>query len=272
MTFCVRLGPGAAREKIGGKARSLVRLAEAGLPVPRAIVVTTDLFAALRAGGPPLPSALTAPGALTTVEGAARALAAAAWPAGFATTLAREVDTLVPEPGARYAVRSSASIEDEARSAGGRVCFCRASMSPAARCWRRCARCWAPRCRPPPSPTSRSTACRPTTSDFAVLIHAFVDGDAAGAAAFDPTRAEPPTIEIHAGTATALEGARARPHRGGGARAGEDRRAGRDRMGRGRRRRHVPANAAAAIAERLPAARRSRSPSFDPLSRRRTAI
>jgi len=109
MTFCVRLGPGVAPDKIGGKARSLLRLADAGLLVPRAIVVTTDLLAKLRAGGPKLPSTLNTPGALTTVEGAARALAAAPWPEGFASTLAREVDTLVPEPGARYAVRSSAS-------------------------------------------------------------------------------------------------------------------------------------------------------------------
>ena len=68
MTFCVRLGAGAPVEKIGGKARSLLRLAEAGLPVPQAIVVTTDLLAKLRAGGPKLPSTLNAPGALTTVE------------------------------------------------------------------------------------------------------------------------------------------------------------------------------------------------------------
>jgi len=34
MTFCVRLGPGAPPDKIGGKARSLLRLAAAGLPVP----------------------------------------------------------------------------------------------------------------------------------------------------------------------------------------------------------------------------------------------
>ena len=61
-----------------------------------------------------LPMTLAAPGALTTVEGAARALAAAPWPEGFASALAREIDTLVPEPGARYAVRSSASIEDQA--------------------------------------------------------------------------------------------------------------------------------------------------------------
>jgi len=42
MTFCVRLGPGVAPDKIGGKARSLLRLADAGLLVPRAIVVTTS--------------------------------------------------------------------------------------------------------------------------------------------------------------------------------------------------------------------------------------
>src|SRR4029077_17064483 len=86
---------------------------DAGLPVPTAIVVATDLFEVLRVGGPKLPSSLAAPGALTTVEGAARALAAAPWPEGFASALAREIDTLVPEPGARYAVRSPASIEDE---------------------------------------------------------------------------------------------------------------------------------------------------------------
>ena len=147
MTFCVRLGPGAPPDKIGGKARSLLRLAEAGLPVPKAIVVTTDLLASLRAGGPHLPMTLAAPGALTTVEGAARALAAAPWPEGFAYALAREIDTLVPEPGARYAVRSSASIEDEAgvlaaglflsrdrrrarRGAGGGACGARVRALP----------------------------------------------------------------------------------------------------------------------------------------------
>src|SRR4029077_12308277 len=87
---------------------------DAGLPVPTAIVVATDLFEVLRVGGPKLPSSLAAPGALTTVEGAARALAAAPWPEGVASPLAGEIDTLVPEPGARYSVRSSASIEDEA--------------------------------------------------------------------------------------------------------------------------------------------------------------
>jgi len=210
MTFCVRLGPGVALEKIGGKARSLVRLAEAGLPVPRAIVVTTDLLAQLRAGGPKLPSALTAPGALTTVEGAARALAAVPWPAGFASTLAREVDTLVPEPGARYAVRSSASIEDKAGAlAAGlflsRVDVARGEVLEAVRAVLGSAI----------SPAAVAYLAQHDLSsdnlDFAVLIHEFVQGEAAGAAAFDPTRAESPTIEIHAGKEKAIAGgARAR--------------------------------------------------------------
>ena len=206
MTFCVRLGPGAPPDKIGGKARSLLRLAEAGLPVPIAIVVTTDLLAKLRAGGPKLPSTLNAPGALTTVEGAARALAAAPWPEGFASTLAREIDTLVPEPGARYAVRSSASIEDEAGAlAAGlflsRIDVARVEVLEAVRAVLGSAI----------SPAviaylAQHGLCSDNLG-FAVLIHEFVEGEANGAAAFDPARGEPPTIEVQAGRAHTIEGA-----------------------------------------------------------------
>ena len=206
MTFCVRLGPGAPLDKIGGKARSLLRLVEAGLPVPTAIVVTTDLLAKLRAGGPKLPSTLNAPGALTTVEGAARALAAAPWPEGFASTLAREIDTLVPEPGARYAVRSSASIEDEAGAlAAGlflsRIDVARVEVLEAVRAVLGSAI----------SPAviaylAQHGLCSDNLG-FAVLIHEFVEGEANGAAAFDPARGEPPTIEVQAGRAHTIEGA-----------------------------------------------------------------
>ena len=218
--------------------------------------MTTDLLAQLRAGGPKLPSALTAPGALTTVEGAARALAAAPWPAGFASTLAREVDTLVPEPGARYAVRSSASIEDKAGAlAAGlflsRVDVARGEVLEAVRAVLGSAI----------SPAAVAYLAQHDLSsdnlDFAVLIHEFVQGDAAGAAAFDPTRAEPPTIEIHAGKEKAIEGARARPHRGGGARAGEDRRAG--RAGVGRRATAKPRSCSCGRCNRRSACRSARS-------------
>jgi rifampicin phosphotransferase len=203
MTFCVRLGAGAPPEKIGGKARSLLRLAEAGLPVPKAIVVTTDLLATLRAGGPQLPATLAAPGALTTVEGAARALAAAPWPEGFASALAREVDTLVPEPGARYAVRSSASIEDEAGflAAGlflSRVDVARGEVLEAVRAVLGSA--LSPAVVAYLAQHGRST----DNLGFAVLIHEFIEGEAGGAAAYDPARAEPATIEVQSGRATAI--------------------------------------------------------------------
>jgi phosphohistidine swiveling domain-containing protein len=206
MTFCVRLGPGAPLDKIGGKARSLLRLADAGLPVPRAIVVTTDLLASLRAGGPHLPMTLAAPGALTTVEGAARALAAAPWPEGFASALAREIDTLVPEPGARYAVRSSASIEDQAGvlAAGlflSRIDVARGDVLEAVRSVLGSAL----------SPAVVAyLAQHGLATDhlgFAVLIHEFIAGEAGGAAACDPARADPPTIEVQTGKAAALDGA-----------------------------------------------------------------
>ena len=206
MTFCVRLSPDAPVETIGGKARSLLRLAEAGLPVPRAIVVTTDLLAKLRAGGPHLPATLNAPGALTTVEGAGRALATAPWPEGFASTLAREVDTLVPEPGARYAVRSSASIEDEARvlAAGlflSRVDVARGEVLEAVRAVLGSA------LSPAVIAYLAQHGMRWDDLGFAVLIHQFVDGVASGAAAWDPARAKAPTIEVHAGKASAIDGA-----------------------------------------------------------------
>jgi len=210
MTFCVRLGPGAPPDRIGGKARSLLKLAEAGLPVPTAFVVTTDLLETLRIGGPKLPSSLAEPGALTTVEGAARALAAAPWPDGFSSALVREVDTLVPEPGARYAVRSSASIEDETGvlAAGvflSRVDVARGGVLEAVRAVLGSAL----------SPAVVAYLAQHGLSTdnlgFAVLIHEFIEGDAAGAAAFDPARAEPPTVEVQVGKAAALDGgARAR--------------------------------------------------------------
>ena len=130
----------------------------------------------------------------------------------------------MPEPGARYAVRSSASIEDEAGvlAAGlflSRVDVARGEVLEAVRARARVgavARPW--------SRTSPSTAWRTDNLGFAVLIHEFIAGDAGGAAAFDPTRAEPPTIEVHAGKAAAIASGAARAHRGRGARAGQDQR------------------------------------------------
>src|SRR5450755_4527439 len=112
MSFIVQLDRDVPAEKIGGKARSLVRLAAAGLPVPPAIALTTELFSSLRAGGPPLPVTLAAAGALAAIESAAQALREAPWPPGFAEALRRALTALDGRAQARFVVRSSAAIED----------------------------------------------------------------------------------------------------------------------------------------------------------------
>jgi len=210
MTFCVRLGPDAPADRIGGKARSLLRLAAAGLAVPPAIVVTTDLLATLRAGGPPLPASLATPAALATVESAARAIATAPWPEGFAATLAREIDTLVPEPGARYAVRSSATIEDDGNvlAAGlflSRVNTARVEVLEAVRAVLGSA------FSPAVVAYLAQHGLDTDVLGFAVLIHGFVDGDTAGVAAYDPATPDVVTVEVQSGSATGIDGpARAR--------------------------------------------------------------
>jgi pyruvate,water dikinase len=192
--FCVRLGAQAApaSDRIGGKARSLVELAALGLPVPPAIAVTTDLFAALRTAAPPLPATLATPNALADLEQAARAIARAPWPPGFAEALAREADTLVPEPGARFSVRSSADVEDRAGALAAGLFLSRtavprgellaavravldSALSPAVVAYL----------------AARGLAATPLR--FAVLIHPFVDGDIAGTAALDPNLATSPS-------------------------------------------------------------------------------
>jgi pyruvate,water dikinase len=197
MSFCVRLDPTAPREQIGGKARSLLSLAQAGLPVPPAFAVTTDLFAALRAGGPPLPASLADPGALVALDAAGRSLRAAAWPAGFASELAAAVTALDGRPEARFAVRSSAAIEDLGDALGAGLFLSRTDVSA----------------------TDVPAALREVLASalaagvaaylgrrsidsvgFAVLIHPFIAGDAAGSAALDSSHGAP-VIETHHGDA-----------------------------------------------------------------------
>ena len=144
------------------------------------------------------------------MEGAARALAGAPWPEGFASALAREIDTLVPEPGARYAVRSSASIEDEASvlAAGvflSRVDVARVEVLEAVRAVLGSA------LSPAVVAYLAQHGLATDNVGFAVLIHEFIEGEASGAAAFDPSRPELTIVEVQTGKAGVIEnGARAR--------------------------------------------------------------
>ena len=210
MTFCVRLRPGIDAGRLGGKARSLLRLATAGLPVPEALVVTSELFAALRAGGPPLPAELPRgraleAGTLAAIGAVAAALGARAWPAGFVGELAGGLHDLAPSPGARFAVRSSATVEDRAGALAAGLFLSRldvprdavaeavravlaSAVAPAAVVY---------------------LAQRGLTIDalgFSVLIHPFVAGDAAGIAALDPTSPASPLVDLHFGDDRAARG------------------------------------------------------------------
>ena len=202
MSFCVRLHPGADADKLGGKARSLLRLAAAGLRVPEAFVVTSDLFTLLRSGGPALPATPASPGALAAIARASEALGARPWPGELAETLTAMLRTLAPEPGARFAIRSSASIEDEAGTLAAGLFVSRLDV---------------PRDGVPDALRAvllsalapgvvAYFARRGLAADalgLSVLVHPFVSGDAAGSAAMDLASSEAPSIDAHTGDAHA---------------------------------------------------------------------
>jgi phosphohistidine swiveling domain-containing protein len=201
MSFCVRLGPTVPPGKIGGKARSLLRLAEAGLPVPPAVAVTTDLFAALRAGAPPLPTALADPGALGALDTAARALAATPSPPGFDEALAAVVASLDGRPEARFAVRSSSAMEDREDALGAGLFLSRLDV-PAAEVPAALRQVLASAVAPGVVAYLTRLGLPVDGIGFAALVHPFVRGDAAGTAALDSSHGAP-VIDAHVGDPTA---------------------------------------------------------------------
>jgi pyruvate,water dikinase len=180
-SFCIPLTPGAPLARVGGKARSLSRLRDAGLPVPPAFAVSSDLFAALRRGGPPVPADLAAPGALQALAQAAQALRLAPWPDGFLDELAAALAAL---QGDRLSVRSSAETEDQggALAAGlfiSRTRVGRDSVEEALR------DVLAAALSPGVIAYLRGRAQAPATPSMAAVIHPYVDGPASGTAATD---------------------------------------------------------------------------------------
>ncbi len=212
MSFIVQLDREAPAETIGGKARSLVKLAAAGLPVPPAIAATTELFSSLRAGGPPLPGTLAAQGALEAIESAARALREAPWPAGFTDALARALAALDGRAQARFVVRSSAAIEDRPDALGAGLFLSRLDL-PATEVERALREVLASALAPGvvaylarrhlsiDRESDRDSDRHSDGLGFAALIHPFVNGDAAGTAALDSSHGAP-MIEAHQGDAT----------------------------------------------------------------------
>jgi pyruvate,water dikinase len=210
VSFCVELDRARADdEPIGGKARSLVRLAAAGLPVPRAFAVTSSVFRAMRAAGPPLPAELVHVDAaiLAALDGAATALAAAPWPAGFEAELGA---ALARAGGSRFSVRSSATLEDRADALGAGLFLSRTDV-PAAGVAAAVRDVLTATLAPAALAYAARRGLPPETLEMAVLVHPFTRGDACGTAAFDPTSPASqaaPLVEASAGTPS--DAARAR--------------------------------------------------------------
>jgi phosphohistidine swiveling domain-containing protein len=207
MSFCVPLMPLAATGagspdavNIGGKARSLIRLAQAGLSVPPAFAISAELYRLLRRSGPPLPMQIAKADDLSALENARAALLAAPLPSGFAEELAahlRQVDQTITEDGdggGRFSVRSSFASEDRAGALAAGLFESRVNVSlnaveGAIRTVLASAL----------TPAAYLYAQRHHTgvdaAGMAVVVHPFVAGAAAGSAAWDPGGAAPPTIE-----------------------------------------------------------------------------
>jgi len=220
MTVCLPLERAGAHDaRIGGKARSLLRLAAAGAAVPRAFAITTELFRALRAAGPPLPAALNDDQALATAREAAAALEAAPWPAGFGAALAAALAELDPAPTARFSVRSSATLEDRADAVGAGIFLSRTDV--AARDVPAAVRAVLSAALAPAALAYAARRGLPTSDlEMAVLVHPFTRGDAAGTAAFDPTLDDAPLVDAARAISAAAHAAIVRVTRGLAARDG----------------------------------------------------
>ena len=112
MSFCADLQGADAR--LGGKARSLARLAAAGLPTPAGFVITDELFRAI-APAFALPERIDE-AALVELDRAGADLMAAPFPAGFSRELAGRL-----AQHALWSVRSSFASEDVAGGLGAGV-------------------------------------------------------------------------------------------------------------------------------------------------------
>jgi phosphohistidine swiveling domain-containing protein len=193
MSFCIEIsGDQADDERIGGKARSLARLAAAGLPVPRAFAVSSQVFRAMRAS-------VQADEILGAALPGPAALAAAPWPPGFEEELAAALAHLAPGWDARFSVRSSASLEDRGDALGAGLFLSRVDV-PARDVAAAVREVMGTALEPAPLAYAARRGLPPAELAMAVLVHPYTRGDASGTAAFDPKLEKAPLVEAARGS------------------------------------------------------------------------
>jgi pyruvate,water dikinase len=190
--------------RLGGKARSLARLAAAGLGTPAGFVITDELFRAI-APSLALPDRIN-DDALAKLDRVRADLMAAPFPSGFSQELAGRLAL-----SALWSVRSSFASEDIAGSLGAGVYESRVAVRPdevetAIR------QVLASALSAGAVAYALAHGLQPAAAPLAVLLHPFVRGEAEGGAAYVAECPDDPIIQVRAGTlsgvaATQLRGA-----------------------------------------------------------------
>jgi phosphohistidine swiveling domain-containing protein len=161
-----RLDPG-----LGGKARSLVRLSEAGLTTPVGFVVLDEVFRAL------VPNVALP----TQIDQAGLDRLAAPWPTGFAQQLAAQ---LAQTPAGLWSVRSSFAGEDQSGGLGAGVYHSVVGI-PTAQVQAAIREVFASALSPGAVAYALAHGLAPAAAPVTVLVHHYIQGDADGGAAYD---------------------------------------------------------------------------------------
>jgi len=172
--------PSLADADIGGKARSLARLASVGLPVPRAFAIVSTPASPILVTAKAAPPSLRTAQDLAMLDQARAALLRAPFSPAFQQGLPRALAALAADGDVTFAVRSSSALEDSAEAAAPGVFDSvlrvpRAAVGEAVRTVLASAL----------SPAAWSYVLRAGIRErgpIAVLVHRFVAGDAHGAA------------------------------------------------------------------------------------------
>jgi pyruvate,water dikinase len=179
--------------RLGGKARSLVELAECGLPVPAGFVIADDLFRALC---PALPALRRLDDeALARLDGLRAQLASAPLPPGFSAELGRRLGALGAE---RFAVRSSFAGEDRPGHLAAGVFESRLDL-PAASVERAIREVLGSALAPGAVAYALAAGEAPARAPLAVLVHAYVAGSAEGSAALAAGGSAEPLVTVRRG-------------------------------------------------------------------------
>jgi pyruvate,water dikinase len=191
MPFLADLG--AADARLGGKARSLALLAEQGLSTPPGFAITDALFRALCPSVPAFASLDQA--SLASLDGLRARLMQAPWPAGFCDELHARISAI---GAASYAVRSSFASEDLAGQLAPGVYESRGNV-PSTDVESAIRQVLCSALAPGAVAYAMAHGQPPARDPVAVLVHAFVTGQAEGSAAFAPGSMAGPLVTLRRG-------------------------------------------------------------------------